>query len=224
MLQINNSQEVISVQEEVKTGTTTIGIVCKDGIVMAADKRATAGNLIANKKMKKVVIITDKMAVAMAGLVSDAQLLSKLIKAELRLKDIQTNRISSVREAANLLAGMLYSNIRRMSMVQSVVGFLLGGADEEGFHLYDLGIDGSVTEVDDFVSDGSGSVFALGVLETLYKKGMSLDEGVKLAIKAVNAALQRDSCSGNGIDVLAITDKGVQEVFTREINPRLETP
>ena len=211
-------------QEAVKTGTTTIGIVCKDGIVMAADKRATAGNLIANRKMKKVVIITDKMAIAMAGLVSDAQLLSKLIKAELRLKDIQTNRISSVREAANLLAGMLYSNIRRMSMVQSVVGFLLGGADEDGFHLYDLGIDGSVTEVDDFVSDGSGSVFALGVLETLYKKGMTIDEGVKLAIKAVNAALQRDTGSGNGIDVLAITDKGVQEVFTREITPRLEAP
>ena len=215
---------MISVQEAVKTGTTTIGIVCKDGIVMAADKRATAGNLIANRKMKKVVVITDKMAVAMAGLVSDAQLLSKLIKAELRLKDIQTNRISSVREAANLLAGMLYSNIRRMSMVQSVVGFLLGGADEDGFHLYDLGIDGSVTEVDDFVSDGSGSVFALGVLETLYKKGMTIDEGVKLAIKAVNAALQRDTGSGNGIDVLAITDKGVQEVFSREITPRLETP
>ncbi|MDO8660403.1 MAG: proteasome subunit beta, partial [Candidatus Woesearchaeota archaeon] len=133
-------------QEMIKTGTTTIGIVCKDGIVLAADKRVTAGNLIANRRFHKVFPINENMAVTVAGLVSDAQLISKLIKAELKLKDLQTNRTSTVKEAANLLAGMLYSNIRKMSMVQSVVGFLLGGKDETGFHLYDLGIDGSTSE------------------------------------------------------------------------------
>ncbi len=209
-------------QEMIKTGTTTIGIVCKDGIVLAADKRVTAGNLIANRRFHKVFPINENMAVTVAGLVSDAQLISKLIKAELKLKDLQTNRTSTVKEAANLLAGMLYSNIRKMSMVQSVVGFLLGGKDETGFHLYDLGIDGSTSEHEDFVSDGSGSVFALGVLETLYKKGITLDEGVKLAVKAVNAAIQRDSCSGNGIDVVTISASGAQQVLEKEINTRLE--
>ncbi len=208
-------------KEYAKTGTTTVGIVCKDGIVLAADKRVTAG-YIANKKFNKISIITDSLAVTMAGLVSDAQLLTKLIKAELKLKDVQTGRISTTKEAANMLAGMLYNNIRRMSMVPGIVGFLIGGTDQQGFHLYDLGVDGSIMKIDEFASDGSGSVFALGVLETLYKKGMTVEEGTKLAVKAVNAALQRDTASGDGIDVVTITSKGAQSVLAKELSVKLE--
>jgi len=202
----------------VKTGTTTIAIVCKDGVVVAADKRSTAGNLVANKKQVKIVQIADRMLIAQAGLVSDAQLLSKLIRAEIKLKDIQTSRQSTVREVANLLAGFLYANIRRPTMIPGIVAFLLGGVDGEGYHVYNLGIDGSITKKDDFDSEGSGSVFALGVLETLWKKGMSLDEGVHLAIKSVNAALQRDTATGNGMDVWAITMDGAREVLVKEID------
>lgn len=202
----------------IKTGTTTVAILCKDGVVVAADKRSTAGNLVANKRQVKVVQIADKMVVAQAGLVSDAQLLSKLIRAEVKLKDIQTGRPATVKEVANLLAGLLYANIRRPTMIPGIVAFLLGGADDEGFHIYNLGIDGSVTKKDDFESEGSGSVFALGVLETLWKKGMSTDEGVNLALRAVNAALQRDSATGNGIDVWVISQDGAKEVLMREID------
>jgi len=209
-------------KDVMKTGTTTVGIVCKDGIILAADRRATAGHLIANKKMKKVIKISDYLAVTIAGLVSDAQLLSKLIKAELKLRDIQTGRVAKVKEAANLLGGMLYYNIRRMSMVPGIVAFLVGGKDKEGFHLYELGIDGSISEIDDFVSDGSGSVFALGVLETLYKKNMSMEEGIQLVTKSINAALQRDSATGDGLTVVTITEKGVQEVIDKEIRTILE--
>ncbi len=202
-------------------GTTTVGIVCKDGIVLAADRRATAG-FVVNKKAQKIIVINENLAVTMAGLVSDAQLLSKLAKAELKLKDLQSNRTSNVREAANLIGGLLYANLRKMTMVPGIVGFLLGGRDNEGFHLYDLGIDGSITNVDDYVSDGSGSVFALGVLETLFKKAMTMDEGVKLAAKAISAAIQRDYNTGNGIDVLTITDKGIQMVMEKELNVKLD--
>ena len=202
----------------IKTGTTTVAILCKDGVVVAADKRSTAGNLVANKRQVKVVQIADKMVVAQAGLVSDAQLLSKLIRAEVKLKDIQTGRPATVKEVANLLAGLLYANIRRPTMIPGIVAFLLGGADDEGFHIYNLGIDGSVTKKDDFESEGSGSVFALGVLETLWKKGMSTDEGVNLALRAVNAALQRDSATGNGIDVWVISQDSAKEVMMREID------
>lgn len=208
-------------EQKILKGTTTVGLVCKDGIILAADRRATAG-FVVNKKARKIIQLTDTMAVTMAGLVSDAQLLSKLIKAELKLKDLQTNRTSTVKEAANLLGGMLYSNIRRMSMIPGIVGFLLGGTDGEGFHLYDLGMDGSVTEVDDYVSDGSGSVFAIGVLETLYRKGMTLDEGVKVAVKAITAALQRDINTGNGIDVLVINEKGLNYAVEKEVAIKIE--
>ena len=206
----------------VKTGTTTVGIVCSDGIVMAADKRTSAGYMVANKRQKKIVQISDNMAVTQAGLVSDAQLLSKLIKAEIKLKDIQTRRHTTVKEAANLLAGMLYQNIRKMSMVPGIVGFLLGGFDDKGPQLYELGVDGSVTKFDDFASDGSGSVFALGVLETLYQEGITVDEGMKLAEKAVNAALKKDMATGNGIDIVTLTKDGYKHMVTKEVNTGLE--
>lgn len=203
-----------------KTGTTTIGIVCRDGIVLAADKRMTAG-YIAHTKVEKIIQIADNMAVTIAGMVSEVQLLSKLIKAELKLKDMQTYRQSTVKEAANLLAGLVYSNVRKMSMVPSIAAFLLGGYDTEG-HLYGLGIDGSVTEYDEYTTDGSGCMFALGVLEALYKKGMSIDDGVKLAVKAINSAIQRDPNSGNGILVFTLTDKGVKRVMDKQIVARLD--
>jgi len=131
---------------ETQKGTTTIGILCKDGIVLVADKRASAGYLVASKDMEKISKISKYMAITMAGLVSDAQLLTKLIKAELTLKRIRTGREVSVKESANLLAMMLYGNIRRMSMIPGIVSFILGGKDESGFHLYELGVDGSVTK------------------------------------------------------------------------------
>ena len=209
-------------ETKLKTGTTTIGILCKDGVVLAADKRATAGTMIVDKKADKVHILNDDFAVTWAGTVSDAQLVTKLFKAELTLKDIRTNIRPSTKEAANLLGGLLYSSIRRPSMIPGIAHFLLGGKDNTGIHLYDLYPDGSVTKITDFVSSGSGSVFALGVLETHYKQDMSTAEGTKLAIKAVNTALQRDSCSGNGIDVVVISTKEIKKVFHKELTYSLE--
>ena len=202
---------------KLQKGTTTVGIVCKGGIVLAADRRATAG-FVVNKRAEKIHLITDHVAVTIAGLVSDAQLLVKLIRAEVKLKDLQTLRTSTVKETANLLAGMLYVNLRKMSMVQSVVAFLLAGSDKDGSHLYDLGIDGSITKIPDYVSDGSGSVFAFGVLEAMYKENMSVDEGIKLAAKAINAALQRDTATGNGLDIWVIDEKGVHEKVAKELD------
>lgn len=207
--------------KELKTGTTTVGIVCKDGIILAADKRVTAG-YVANKRFRKIANITDKMALTMTGVVSEAQLLINLIKAELKLKDVHTNRVSTVPEAANLLSGLIYSNVRKMSMVPGIAAFLLGGTDDNGFYLYDLGADGSVQLVDNYTSDGSGCLFALGVLETLWKKNMTIEEGIKVAVKAVNAAIQRDLYTGNGIDVISITDKGVKTVLEKELNTVLQ--
>ena len=182
--------------EQMQTGTTTVGIVCKDGLVLAADKRVTAGYLIANKKFVKVHQVADKIGLTIAGLVSDAQLLTKLVRAEIKLMEIQTHRKLTVKEASNLLAGMNYSNIRRPSMVAGIVGFLIGGHDDQdGFTLYNIGIDGSIIKKDDYDSEGSGSVFALGVLESDYRPGLSTEEGIKLVQRAVNAALQRDTCS-----------------------------
>ena len=116
-------------RELVKKGTTTVGIVCRDGVVLAADKRATIGYLISNKKIDKILQITDRMAITMAGTVSDAQLIIKLVKAELKLKEVRTYKVSTTKEAANLLGGILYGSLRRMSMFPGIAHFLLAGKD-----------------------------------------------------------------------------------------------
>ncbi|MEM4336658.1 MAG: proteasome subunit beta [Candidatus Woesearchaeota archaeon] len=209
-------------EAQLKTGTTTVAIVCKDGLVLAADRRATAGNLIANKNITKIHEISENMVLTMAGSVSDVQLLIKFIKAELRLKKVRSKRDMTVKETANLLAGMVYSNIRRFSIIPGISQFILGGKDNEGFHVYDIYPDGSVTEINDYVSSGSGSVMAYGVLETLYNKNMSVDEGIKLAVKALNAAIQRDTASGSGFDVVTITNKGIKHVIGKQIEKKVE--
>ncbi len=208
--------------EQLKTGTTTVAIACKDGVVLAADKRATAGSLIVDKRAEKVHILNEDFAVTIAGSVSDAQLIIKLMRAELKLKEVRTNKRTSAKEAANLLGGILYGNLRRMSMYPGIAHFLMGGRDREGVHLYDLFPDGSVTKVRDFVSSGSGSVFAYGVLETQYKPDITIADAVKLAVKAVNTALQRDIFSGNGLDVVVVTDKEIKRVIQKELEVSLE--
>jgi len=205
--------------ETMKTGTTTLGLVCKDGIVLAADRRATlAGRIIVEKKTEKIVPINEDIAVTTAGSVSDVQLLIKVLKAQLKLLEVRRGRSANIKEAANLLGTMIYGNIRRFSAIPAITGFLLGGRDDNGVYLYGLYIDGSVTLFDDYTSDGSGFMFATGVLENSYKKGISINEGVKLAIQAVNAAIQRDAATGNGIDVVTITKDGVKKVYEKEIS------
>ncbi len=204
-----------------KTGTTTIGILCKDGVVLAADRRATMGNIIADKKAQKIHQITDDIAMTIAGTVSDAQLLIKLIQSEVRLKHIRTGKAIIAKEVANLSSRLVYNNIRQMSMIPGITQFLMGGADMYGFHLYDIFVDGSITQCEDYVSSGSGSTTALGVLETLYKKDLSVEEGIKLALKGLSAALQRDSASGCGYDVITITSEGFKKVLAEEIDTKI---
>ena len=204
-----------------KTGTTTVALVCKDGIVLAADKRATAGNMIMGGKIEKVHKITNHLALTIAGSVSDIQLLVKLIKAQINLDKMRRGKELKVKESANLLASLVYNNIRRMSMIPGVAHFLLGGVDSTGYSLWDIFPDGSLTRYDDYVCSGSGSVFAYGVLESKYKHNIGVNEGVSLVGEAINAALRRDSCSGNGIDVYTITKDGVKKVLTKELDYKL---
>lgn len=202
---------------KVKKGTTTVGIVCRDGIVVAAEKRATIGSFIADKNAEKIVLITDKMVLTTAGTVSDAQLLVKLIRAELKLKQVRTGHDTTLKEAANLLGGMIYSNIRKFSAIPGITQFLLAGLDTKGVHLYDLFVDGSVMEITDYVSSGSGSIVVYGILEALYKKDLSVKDGSELAVKSISSAIQRDSGSGNGIVVFTITKEGVRKAMDKDM-------
>ena len=207
-------------EQRLKTGTTTIAIKCTDGIVLGADSRATAGNLIVGKDVIKVEQISDFMAVTIAGSVSDIQLLVKLIRAEIKLKQIRTGKMPTVKEAANLLGNLVYSNIR--NYFPGIAHFLLGGHDNFGFHVYDIFPDGSVSLIKDFICSGSGSEFEFGILEAEYKPDITINQGKALAQKAINASLQRDAMSGNSIRIVTITEKGVKLESVKEVSYELK--
>lgn len=201
--------------EGLKTGTTTLGIVCKDGVVIAADKRATAGGFIAAKDVDKVVQINENLAITTAGSVSDIQLFIKLLRAELKLKNIKTNRSHTIKEAANLAARMVYESARQY--FPSITHFLLAGFDRQGTHLYELYPDGSMSEVKDYISSGSGSPMVFGILESQYKDTITIKEAEDLAVKAVSASIQRDSFSGNGIDVMVVTKDTIKKTVQKKM-------
>lgn len=199
-------------------GTTTVGVVCREAIVLAADKRAVAGEtyFIADKGIRKIHKITDNILVTSAGIVSDIQLIVKLTRAELKLKTIRTKTLPTVKEAANLFASILYQNIRKLSPIIGITHFVVGGKDTEGFHLYEVTPDGSISEKNDYVASGAyGSIIGYGILEDEWRPNLSVEEGKQLAVKVVKTAIKRDASVGGGIDI-AIVDKGGVRVLEEE--------
>ena len=204
-----------------KTGTTVLGIVCKDGVVMAADRQVTAGNMIMSKNTKKVVQVNDYLVVSWTGGAADAQRLGKLIAAELKLKELKSRSRPTVKQSANLTGSITYQSIRQPSMIPNIVGSLVAGFNEDGStELYTIEPAGGVYKVEDYDANfGSGMPYVLGLLERQYKPGLSVEDGVKLAIEAIKSSTQRDTGSGFGIDVFAITKDGIKKVVEQKIEP-----
>ncbi|MHA1745864.1 MAG: proteasome subunit beta [Promethearchaeota archaeon] len=190
--------------KQMKTGTTTVALKIKDGVVMATDNRATMGIFVANKNAKKLHFIQDYMAITIAGGVADALYLVDLLKAETEIYKLRNSKPIGVEQTAKLLQNILYN---QKGVFQ--VGHLLGGyTDKDGAKVYDIGGYGSLLE-EDYASVGSGSTFAIGVLETEWKEDIpTAEEGINLAAKAVRSAIIRDMASGNGIDIVAILKGG----------------
>lgn len=204
-----------------KTGTTILGIVCKDGVVMASDRQITAGTLVVGKKFPKIVQINDYLLVSFTGMVSDAQRVPKLLAAELKIKELRSKSRPSVKQAASLLSSLNYQGIRQPSILPQQVGFLIGGFNEDGTsELYTIEPSGSIVKVDDYDANfGSGMPFVLGLLERQYKKDITVKEGVELAKESIKSSTQRDVASGYGIDVFTITKSGISKVVDTEIKP-----
>jgi len=202
-----------------KTGTTILGIICKDGVVMAGDRQVTGGNIVMAKDYQKLFQVNDYLVASFTGGVSDAQLLKKVVAAELRLKELKSKIRPSTKEAANLFAILTYRNIRQPAMIPSIVGTLIGGFDENGeTKLFSIDPAGGTYEVKDYDANfGSGMPYVLGLLERHYKKDMTVKEGVALAVEAIKSSTQRDTGSGFGIDVFSITKDGIKQAVKQEI-------
>jgi proteasome beta subunit len=204
-----------------KSGTSILGIVCKDGIIMAADRRATAGNLVMSKNTKKAVKLNDYLVVSGTGMASDIDMLQKVITAELRLKELRSKQRPTVKDAANLISMMSYRNIRTPSMIPSIAGTLVAGYNEDGsFELYTIEPAGSIARVEDYDANfSSGMPFILGLLERQWKKDITVKQGVELALEAIKSSTQRDVGSGNGVDIFAITKTGIVQAVEQTIEP-----
>ena len=208
-------------ENTLKTGTTTVALHCKDCVVMAADMRATAGYLIANKNIEKVFALTDNIVITIAGSVSAIQIITKYMRSEIKLRMLRSGRDFLVKEVASLLRNWVYSMIRH-SGGMDVSHFLIGGRDRDGIWLYDLFPDGSLTMVDDYATSGSGSSFVYGVLESNYKADLTEQAGIDLAIKSVDTAMQRDIASGNGLNVYVVDKNGARKVATKRVNTHVQ--
>lgn len=204
-----------------KSGTTILGIVCRDGVVMAADRQSTAGNIVANKDSQKIKLVNEYLAFAGTGLVADIQRAVKLAAAELRIKQLHSRTRPSVRNGAGLIATLIYNSVRQPTMLPFTVGSLVAGVNEDGTtELYSIDPAGGANKVDDYDANfGSGMPFVLGLLERQYKKGMSVKDAIDLATEAIKSSTQRDTGSGHGIDVFTITKDGIKKVVDQEILP-----
>lgn len=202
--------------EKNKKGTTTLGLVCENGVVLATEKRATRGNMIAHKDTKKLFSIGDNLGLTIAGLVGDGQAISRYLSSEVELYNLKRGKEITVKAASTLLSNMLLG--RRM--LPYFVGLILGGVDSDGGHVYALDPAGGAIS-DDYVAEGSGMPFVYGVLEDHYEKGMSVDEGVNLSILSLLVSSSRDSASGDGVKVSKITDEGFEEIDEEEVEERI---
>ncbi len=181
--------------------TTIVGINCRDGVVLSSDKRASKGFFIGSKEVQKILPVDETLAVAIAGQVSDAEYLVNAVRAERKLVTLQRGFPLSVKETSKLIANIAYNGMKNYQPYYAE--FIVAGVDATGPHVFISDMSGAVSP-EEYVSTGSGSPIAYGVLESTYRKDLSMEEAKEIATSAVKAAMERDPGSGNGINVISI--------------------
>lgn len=192
----------IDSENTLKTGTTTVGLRTADGVILAADMRASIGGMVSSKTAKKIHQLHPTAATTISGGVSAAQALVSNVKAEVRLYETRRGKEMSMEALGNHIANLLRSGAFHVAIP------LLGGVDHKGSHIMSYDPVGGITR-EDYAVSGSGSQYALGVLEQEYDSDLSLSEGHRTAIQSIKSAVARDTASGNGLRVAEITDEGV---------------
>lgn len=201
-----------------ETGTTTVGIVCKDAVILASEGKSTLGSLVSSKAAQKVYQIDDKIALTTAGGAGDTQALCRILKAEINIYKTMRNTDFTVNATISLLSNILQQNRYYPYMAMLIIG----GHDRDGFHVWTIDPMGGAEE-DKSVSTGSGSPYAYGVLEADYKENMSKEEGIRLVVKAIRSARERDIYSGGKIQVCVITKDNLEFVDNAKIEEILKT-
>jgi len=193
-------------QQIIVPGAVGVAIKCKDGVVLGNDRRATWGYTVTNKSTRKVFKITDYIGLTAYGLIGDFQILVRILRAQANLYELETGERISTRSMAKLVSNYLFS--RKMAPLYT--NLVVAGIDKDGPKLYTLDALGSLMP-DDFATAGTGMLMSIGILEAEYKPDMTIAAGEKLVEKAIRNSIKRDAMTGNGIDLLTITEKGAEE-------------
>lgn len=200
--------------ERIMKGTTTLGVVCSDGVVLGADSRASMETFLASSEAVKVNRIDSNLGMTIAGGVGDAQYLVKLLKAQNELYKMNEGKPLSPTSASSLLSLVLQENKMMPFFIQLILGGMNSGVPE----LYSLDMLGGYIKESKFTSTGSGSPVALGYFEDVYKKAATTSEMSKHVAKALKIAMKRDTATGDRIHVVAITKSGYKEYSKEEVD------
>jgi len=199
-----------NVEEKILHGTTTVGIKAKDGVILCADMRASAGYFIANNNTMKIQKIDEHAGMTMAGGVADAQNITDILRYHANLHRIQKQEPIPIKSLTRLTSLIFHQN-RGYPFIADI---LVGGYDKTGPDLYNIDMFGSV-EKKTFVTTGSGSPVAYGLMEEEFHENLSVEDAKILALRAVKAAITRNIGTGDGIN-LAILDKDGFHLLTKE--------
>lgn len=200
-------------EKMLKTGTTTLGIVTKEGIVLAADKKATyadarggvhyiAGDMHKIREFNKDIIMT------IAGAASLALKAIQMARAQIKIKDLRDKGKSTMNEIANLFSAIALQSLQS----GGAVGFIMAGKEDGKTNIYQITVDGIVKKINDYIIDGSGMMHVNAILDTGYKKDLTLKEGVALAKRCIIGSSGRDPASGLGYEIWTITPEKIEQV------------
>ncbi len=202
-------------EKSAKKGTTTVGVIYKDGVVIAADQLATLGDIKVNQKIQKVIPITKNVVMTTAGMVGDNQAIVRLLKAQMKLYILEETE-PTVNSVATLLSNIL-SDKYLYSYLPYQLQDLIGGYDTKA-RLYSMDMVGGIGEEHDVAATGSGMTVAYGILDAGYKKNMTEEQAVKLAVQAIVSARKRiSSVGGENVTVYVVDSKGAREISPDKI-------
>ena len=186
-------------------GATAVGISYQGGVLLAAEKRVSFGNFVVNKNTKKTFPVTEFVGAACAGMIADMQVLVRQVGALAKIRKLETKRNIAPNSVAKLMSVIMFERRFFPLLTQVIVGGIEGKPQ-----IYTLDPLGSLLP-DEYAAVGTGAEMALGIMDAEYKKEMSEEKAKELAIKAIKSSIQRDSSSGDGIDLLMITNNGQRE-------------
>jgi proteasome beta subunit len=186
-------------------GATAVGISFNNGVLLASEQRVSFGNFLVNKNTKKTFVLTENVGAACAGMVADMNVLARQVAALSKIRKMEIRRKVPTNSVAKLMSVIMFER-RYFPLLTQVI---VGGYDDKP-RIYTLDPLGSLLP-DEYAAVGSGAEMALGILDAQYNSQMNEDDAKNLAIKSIKAAIKRDAASGDGIDILTISNRGKNE-------------